>query len=152
VRRKVPGLRVIAFGSKPIAPGHRSVRDLEFHLLPPQTEIPRLYRQATCWLVPSTTEGFGMPGIEAAASRCPLVVTRCGGPEDYVEEAVNGHLVPVGDAGAMAERLIDVLRLPADHWRRMSEASYRIARRFDWDRSAERLEHALLSCAKARAA
>ena len=85
-----------------------------------------------------------MAGLEAAACRCPLVCTRCGGPEDYVEEGINGHLVHVGDANGMAERILTVLSLDDLEWRAMGEASYAIAKRFDWDRSAEVLEAALL--------
>ncbi len=84
-----------------------------------------------------------MPGIEAMASHCPIVSTRCGGPEDFVREGVNGHLVDVGDDEAMADRIARVLHLDAGSWSKMSEASYSIAREFDWDQSAEILEAAL---------
>ena len=85
-----------------------------------------------------------MPGLEAAACHCPIVSTRCGGPEDYVEDGVSGFLVPVGDAVAMADAVCRVLKLPDDKWRTMSQASYNISKRFDWDRSAKILEDTLL--------
>ena len=65
-----------------------------------------------------------MPGLEAAACRCPVVATRCGGPEDYVEDGVSGYLVDVGDAEAMADRIVRVLRLNDGAVRAMSEAMY----------------------------
>jgi glycosyltransferase involved in cell wall biosynthesis len=86
-----------------------------------------------------------MPGLEAAACRCPLVATECGGVADFVREGVNGHLVPVGDWQAMADRIERLLTRPAVEWRRMSSASHDIAREFDWDRSAELLEAFLLT-------
>jgi glycosyltransferase involved in cell wall biosynthesis len=136
-------LKVVAFGSQPLDPAHRPPANFEYHLRPPQHVIPDLYRRCDCWVISSTTEGFGMPGIEAAACRCPLVSTRCGGPEDYIEEGVNGFLVPVGDAVAMAKRIGEVLALDAGRWSEMSDASHRIAGRFDWDRSAATLDAAL---------
>lgn len=144
-QRELPGLRAIAFGSQPPQRSADLPANFEFHLRPPQDEIPRLYRRCDCWLVSSTIEGFGMPGIEAAACRCPVVSTRCGGPEDYVEDGVNGYLVDVGDAEAMGARLIEVLTCPASRWRGMSEASHEISRRFDWDRSAEIMENTLVA-------
>jgi len=84
-----------------------------------------------------------MPGLEAAACRCPIVATQCGGPEDYVTEGVSGYLVPVGDGAAMADRVHRVLSLDEPAWQAMSEASYQNSLAFDWDRSAEHLEYVL---------
>jgi glycosyltransferase involved in cell wall biosynthesis len=143
IRDKIPNLRAIAFGSKPLMRNHRPPSWLEFHLRPEQVEIPLLYQKADCWIVPSTTEGFGMPGLEAAACHCPIVSTRCGGPEDYVEDGVSGFLVPVGDSKSMADAVIQVLELRNDHWQAMSRASYKISKRFDWDKSAILLDSTL---------
>jgi len=98
IHRQLPELRAIAFGSSPLLRKHKPPSWLEFHLRPRQDEIPLLYQQADCWIVPSTIEGFGMPGLEAAACHCPIVSTLCGGPEDYVEDGASGFLVPVGDS------------------------------------------------------
>jgi len=143
-QKSVPNLRVVAFGNKPLQPTHDLPKNFEFCLRPPQDQIPQLYRSADCWLVSSITEGFGMPGLESAACRCPVVSTRCGGPEDYVHDGETGYLVPVGDANEMARRIVDVVTQDDERWRRMSEASYALARTFNWQRSAELLESALM--------
>jgi len=150
-QKAVPELRVIAFGNKPLQAAHDLPKNLEFFLRPPQDQIPALYRRADCWIVSSITEGFGMPGLESAACRCPVVSTRCGGPEDYVQDGVSGYLVPVSDAKEMARRIVDVVTLDDERWRAMSEASYAIARTFNWERSAEILEGALLHAVGAAA-
>lgn len=144
VQSRIPNVRVIAFAPKKppedwVLPG-----SFEFHLRPEQGLIPTLYQSCDCWLTCSQSEGFGMPGLEAAAGHCPLVSTRCGGPEDYIHESRNGFLVDVGDAKAMADAIEKVLRQDDHDWRAMSEASYEIATEFDWDQSAERLEQAIL--------
>ena len=144
-QKTVPDLRVVAFGNKPLQPTHDLPQNLDFSLRPPQDQIPHIYRKADCWIVSSITEGFGMPGLESAACRCPVVTTRCGGPEDYVQDGTSGYLVPVGDAKEMAKRIVDVVTQDEERWRRMSEASYAIARTFNWQRSAEILEQALLA-------
>jgi glycosyltransferase involved in cell wall biosynthesis len=144
LQARIPALEVVAFGSRRPRPELALPARFEFHLRPPQGRIPSLYRSTDCWIVPSLTEGFGLPGLEAAASHCPLVVTRCGGPEDYVEDGRGGYLVPIEDPRAMAERVEVILAAPAERWREMSAASYEVARRFHWDRSAERLENVML--------
>jgi glycosyltransferase involved in cell wall biosynthesis len=150
-QKTLPGLRVIAFGNKPLQPSDNPPKNLEFFLRPPQDEIPRLYARCDCWVLSSITEGFGMPGLESAACRCPVVSTRCGGPEDYVQDGVTGYLVDVGNAQQMARRIIDVVTRGDADWRRMSEASYAVARTFNWERSAEILEDALLAALPAGA-
>ena len=85
-----------------------------------------------------------MPGLEAAACRCPIVSTRCGGPEDYVVDGETGFLVEVGDARGMAEAILKVVGQSEERWRKMSEASYLKSLEFDWDKSAAILEKALL--------
>lgn len=150
LRGQFPELRAIAYGAHMPSREHKAPSWLEFHLQPQQDEIPQLYQQADCWIVPSTTEGLGMPGLEAAACHCPIVSTRCGGPEDYVEDGVSGFLVPVGDSVAMADAVRRVLELPDEQWRAMSRASYAISRRFDWDRSAEILQNALVHAVAGR--
>ncbi|MEZ6164273.1 MAG: glycosyltransferase family 4 protein [Phycisphaerales bacterium] len=40
------------------------------------------------------------------ACHCPIVSTKCGGPADFVREGENGYLVEIGDAEAMADRIL----------------------------------------------
>jgi glycosyltransferase involved in cell wall biosynthesis len=148
VQRDFPKLRVKCFGVNPIESKSDLPSSLEFRYVPSQNEIADIYRTTDCWIIPSKSEGLPMPGLEAAACRCPIVATRCGGTEDYVRDGINGYLVPVGDARMMAERLLDLLKSPASRWLEMSEASYAISKEFDWDRSAEKLDRFLNECTR----
>ena len=67
------------------------------------------YMQRSALLVlPSRAESLGMVLVEALACGTPVVATRCGGPEDIVEEQV-GVLVPTEDADALAGGIAQVL-------------------------------------------
>ena len=79
------------------------------HLSPP--EISSEMRQAAVLAVPSRRESFSAVTIEALASGTPVVATRCGGPEELLDDAT-GKLVPVDDPQAMADALGEVLRRP----------------------------------------
>lgn len=143
MKKEIPNLRAIAFGSKAFTPDVNPPSWLEFEQGPMQSRIPELYRSADVWLLPSTTEGFGLPGLEAMACRCPVVSTKCGGPEDYVIDGKTGYLVDVDDSVAMACRALDVLRMSDADWREMSEAAYATAQGFTWERSIVLFEEAL---------
>ncbi|WP_425398144.1 glycosyltransferase family 4 protein [Aeoliella sp.] len=145
VKRQVPQLRVIVMTRSKSDRNKKFPSFCEVHFQPSQSTIPLLYSQTDCWLLPSTSEGFGMPGIEAAACRCPVVATRCGGPEDYVIDGETGYLVPVDDSEEMANAILRALALSDREWKAMSDASQNLALKFDWDHSAELLEAALFS-------
>jgi glycosyltransferase involved in cell wall biosynthesis len=142
-RARFPDLRVVSFGAAPLSPDAGLPPDTEHHRRPPQDSIRDIYAQCDVWLCSSLSEGFGLPPLEAMACRCPVVSTRVGGPTDLVREGVNGHLVDVGDAEALGARLIDVLSLPDDAWRAMSDAAWTTAQGYSWDDAATLFEQAL---------
>jgi glycosyltransferase involved in cell wall biosynthesis len=139
----LPSLRVVCFGTErpgwalPLPPG------AEFRHRPSQQELRALYAQCDVWLCGSNREGFALPPLEAMACRCPVVTTRVGAQPDLIEGGVNGHLVEVGDATTLAERVLRVLKLPPAAWERMSEAAHRTATGYTWDDATERFERAL---------
>lgn len=72
--------------------------------------------------------GSGLTTIlQAMAVGRPVVVTSSPGIDEYVLDGVTGHLVPPGDAGAMAEALQSILDDP-DRARVMGEAGARHVR------------------------
>jgi glycosyltransferase involved in cell wall biosynthesis len=148
VRRELPDLHAIAFSNERVAAHMPLPGWTEFHYRPAQHEIPRLYARCDVWLCASRREGFSLPTLEAMACRCPLVSTRMGGPADFVEEGVNGFLVPVDDADALAERLLGVFRLEEKQWQRMSDAALATAKGYTWDDATTLLERALAEIAE----
>ena len=85
-------------------------------------ELASLYRRATVFALSSDEEGLGLAALEAMASGVPAVCTRCGGPETSVIDGETGFLVPIGDADALADRLVRLLS-DCDLRRRMGEAA-----------------------------
>jgi len=142
-RREIPEIALVCFGAKEPTEALPMPGQTHFHLRPPQDHIRDIYAGTDVWLCPSETEGFGLPPLEAMGCRCPVVVTRCGGPMDFVEDDGNGHIVDVGDAPAMARYVVAILS-DAALWRRLSDAAYATRARFSLERSVDRFEQALL--------
>ncbi|NWG46918.1 MAG: glycosyltransferase [Alphaproteobacteria bacterium] len=70
---------------------------------------------AACDIVafPSRYEPFGTVMVDAWAARRPLVAAAAAGPAAYVEDGVNGLLVPVDDGQALRRALTRVMTDPA---------------------------------------
>lgn len=89
----------------------------------------------------------GLPNVvmEAMAAGRPVVATDLGGCRELIVDGVTGLLVPVGDPGALAERMIQVLSLP-DRGRSLGAAgSERIGSEFSIAAMVERFEALFLS-------
>lgn len=82
---------------------------VEFVHRPDQAELVSLYQRAAVFALPSDEEGLGIVVLEAMACGVPVVCTRCGGPEGIIDDGVDGRLVPLHDAKAMAAALSELL-------------------------------------------
>ncbi len=69
-----------------------------------RTRIAEYFAQSAFFVLASKFETFGVVYIEAMAAGLPVIATRCGGPEDFVDDA-SGMLVPVDDEDALAEAM-----------------------------------------------
>lgn len=70
---------------------------------------------ASVFAMSSRYEGFGNVLVEAMAVGTPVVSTNCeSGPAEILEHGKYGPLVPVGDADALAEAILQTLNHPPD--------------------------------------
>jgi glycosyltransferase involved in cell wall biosynthesis len=141
-RKRIPSLRLIAFGAEPVS-DLLPLPKADFYYRPSQDAIRNLYASCDVWLCGSYSEGFHLPPLEAMACRCPVVSTSVGGPVDIIKNGRNGFLVPIGNAEALADRLIDVLSLSDAQWRAMSDAALATTTNFTWDDATCLFEKAL---------
>lgn len=120
VQRQRTDWRLDIVGEGPLRSSYESLADhlslspqLVFHGTKMKSEVAALMRRADLFVLASLRETFSVVCIEALASGIPVLATRCGGPEDFINEAV-GRLVPPGDidgmAGAISEMLDDLAR------------------------------------------
>lgn len=60
----------------------------------------------------SRSESFSMTVLEASACGLAVIATRCGGPEEIIEDGKTGILIPVDDVQSCAEAMISLCRDP----------------------------------------
>ena len=89
-----------------------------------QANIPELIADASIFTMTSFTEGVPNALIEGMAMGLVPISTDCpcGGPGELIQNGVNGYLVPVDDAKALAEKLALLMGDKALRERLSSEA------------------------------
>lgn len=144
VKARMPDLKVRAFGLKPEQRDLPLPSGAEFTLRPPQPAIRDLYAQSDLYLFGSRSEGFGLPILEAMACRTPVVATAAGCAPDVIADGRSGHVVPIDDADALADRMMRVLQMDDAGWRGMSSAAREAVAGYSWDDATTRFERALM--------
>lgn len=59
-------------------------------------EIAEIYANSDAFILTSRSETFGVAYIEAMSTGLPVIATKCGGPEDYINENL-GYIVDVDE-------------------------------------------------------
>ncbi|HMJ05060.1 MAG TPA: glycosyltransferase [Chthoniobacterales bacterium] len=148
---KVPGGRLVIIGDGPLrAALMRQARTLgervRFLGSLSSDEVAKWMRRAAVLAAPSLTaadgDAEGLPNVvvEAAASGLPVVATDHSGIPEAVDDGTSGFLVPENEAGALAERLAEMLGSEPLR-REMGAAGRRLAeRKFNRQMLTERLE------------
>ena len=108
-----------------------------------EAAIDHLYREATCFVMPSRFEPFGVALLEAMAYGLPCVGTRrCAMPE-IIEDGVSGSLVPAHDADALGDALLAIASDPARAQAMGAAGRERLIARYTWDGVAGRMVTAI---------
>ena len=142
VRERIPSVLVL-IGDGP----ERQATEAEAELLGVSEHVQFLgkvaavaecLRAADLFVLPSSSESFGLSALEAMACGAPVVASRVGGIPEVVVDGETGMLVPVGDVDAMAEAATELLA-PA-RWAEARAAAVARAHDFDADRIVPQYE------------
>ena len=80
----------------------------------PSNDVARHYATAFAAINLSESESFSITCLDASAVGLPVIASRCGGPEEIIEDGITGMLVPVGDPAEAAARMAWLLDHPVE--------------------------------------
>lgn len=144
VKKRLPELRVICFGSYKPSQNALLPDYFEFEYQPQQSRLREIYGQCDVWLCCSRSEGFHLPPLEAMACRCPIVSTKVGGPEDIIKQGENGFLCEIDDIDNLTDAVMCVLNSKEEEWLVLSDEAYATATQYSWNDAAELFEQGLI--------
>jgi glycosyltransferase involved in cell wall biosynthesis len=76
-------------------------------------DLQRAYENFDVLICPSIClETFGLNVVEALSAGRPVIASRCGGPEDTIQDGVNGMLVAANDADALCNAIQALIDQP----------------------------------------
>lgn len=106
----------------------------------PNRQVAELFDRAEVIVLPYISGSQSGVLQVAYAFGKPVVATRVGSIEEAVDDGVTGRLVPPGDADALADAIIELLRDPARRAAMHEHIAQQVATRFAWSRIAEATE------------
>ncbi len=95
-------------------------------------------------------EAFGIASLEAAACGRPVVVGRCGGAPETIQDGKTGWVVDAEDPEALAGAVIRLLKDPGLRARMGEAGRKRVVQEYDWRMSARGVRHVLKDLAERR--
>jgi glycosyltransferase involved in cell wall biosynthesis len=78
-----------------------------------RADVPAVLRALSVLVVPSLHEGIPQTGLQALATRTPVIGSNVGGIPGIIRPGETGRLVPPGDAAALAHAIRETLADPA---------------------------------------
>ena len=97
-------------------------------------------------VMPSVTESFGFPILEAMASGVPIVASSIPSTMELLGDL--GSYFPVGDAVAAADGVISMLEADRSEEQLRLTIAREVANRYTWDANAQRVAQLIESVAK----
>lgn len=89
-----------------------------------------VYKTASCSILTSDFEGFGMVMTESLAAGTPVVAYDIKyGPKDIIRDGIDGFLISKGDKRSLAEKIIKIMKDP-ELRKELSANSYEVLERY----------------------
>jgi len=144
LRSRIPGIHCVIAGRGSFLPELQTRVDVDglgdvvtLAGFVPDDELKDLLRRASCVVIPSLYEPFGIVALEGMASGAPTVVARTGGLAEIVADTGAALLFEPGNAGSLAHQIAAVLNDPAMADGMCVVAERLLADRYSWSAIAE---------------
>jgi len=108
-----------------------------FHFIGFCNDSAKFLSQMDFFCLSSSSEGFSISTIEAMASVLPVVVTKCGGPEEIIIDSSMGSMVQTGNPQELANELIRLIENPEQASSLAVNARKRVENAFSLDKMVD---------------
>ncbi len=139
---KIPNLHLVAFGSGDTPPPNLLPDGTEYNKEPTQDQLKEFYSKCDAWLFSSSSEGFGLPILEAMACGTPVIGTPVGAAPELLAGG-GGILVKPKDPEDMAKAIEQICQLSDAEWRAMSKTALETVINYTWEDATNLFEAAL---------
>jgi glycosyltransferase involved in cell wall biosynthesis len=140
VLQSVPDAHLTIVGAQP----ELSLANCEVLGLVPLERVSQCYSESSIFCLPTLLEPFGIAVLEAMAHRLPVVTTRVGAMPEMVLDGATGLLVDPGNAGQLAQALLELLNAP-NRCRVFGEAGFQHLRgRYTWEAVGARIRERIM--------
>jgi glycosyltransferase involved in cell wall biosynthesis len=85
------------------------LKDVELHLSSAGVDVKALMKKADIFLLPTHADTYALAAVEAMAHGCATVVSELEPLPEVAPDGETGFVVPVGDAGALARTLEQIV-------------------------------------------
>jgi glycosyltransferase involved in cell wall biosynthesis len=142
MKKTYPNLQLVLAGKKEYyfeqlerwAQSNPYIDDILFTGFIPDLELKWLYEHAEAYVLPSESEGFGLPGLEAMAHGCPLVSSNATClPEIYGDAAQYFDPLNVPDMAAQVGKVLGDLKLRKE----LVKRGHKRLEKFSWETMAQ---------------
>lgn len=128
-------LRIVGSGSMALT---ENMPGVEHQGFAQPSDLPKVFAEADCFVLPSRWENWGVVLHEAAAASLPIIcTTACGAGVHMLWDGYNGWLVGKDNPQTLAAAMESIASMSPEEYRRMAEASRCMAQQLTPTRWAE---------------
>lgn len=110
----------------------------------PNNKLNEYYSNSNLFILPSLSDSFSLATLEAMASGLPIIVTENVGAKDFVQNDVNGYIVPIKNSEALKEKIV-YLYNNTDIARNMGSEARKVALQVTWEQYEKRITEFYIS-------
>ncbi len=112
------------------------------------SKVPEVLNKMDVCVLGSIQESFGVSVIEAMSCGIPVIATDTEGFKEVLPDGKAGYIVPVGDANAMAEKMLTLYRDSDLRLEMGNKGIEYVQKKYDWEKNVKRMEEIYIEMIK----
>lgn len=105
---------LVIAGTGPLRDMLSGVDGVDYRGFVQPSELPALFGEASCFVLPSRYEPWGVVLHEAVCAGLPVIcTTACGAGDQFVATGENGFVLEFGDVPALTDAMVRITELPS---------------------------------------